>query len=38
MTITVELTPELEDQLRDLAEARGLSAEGYLLTLIEALV
>ncbi|HZO91513.1 MAG TPA: hypothetical protein VFB38_24535 [Chthonomonadaceae bacterium] len=29
MAITVELTPELEEQLRDKATAKGLSVEGY---------
>jgi hypothetical protein len=38
MAITLELTPEQEEKLRDAALARGLSVEGYLLTLIDAIV
>lgn len=38
MPFTLELEPVTEQCLREIAEARGLSAEGYLLTLIEALV
>jgi len=38
MAITLELTPEQEEQLREAALARGLTVEGYLLTLIEAIV
>lgn len=38
MAITIELTPEMEEQFREKATAKGLSVEGYLLTLIEALV
>lgn len=37
MAISLDLEPDLEQRLRDMAEARGLSAEGYLITLIEAL-
>jgi phage shock protein A len=35
--ITLDLTPELEVLLKEKAAARGLSPEGYLLTLIEAI-
>ncbi|MCW3098861.1 MAG: hypothetical protein JWL77_4479 [Chthonomonadaceae bacterium] len=38
MAITLELTPEQEEQLRDTAQAKGLTVEGYLLTLVEAIV
>ncbi len=37
MPICLDLEPELEQRLRAIAEARGLTAEGYLLALIEAL-
>jgi len=38
MAITLELTPEQEEQLREAALLRGLTVEGYLLTLVEAIV
>ena len=38
MAITLELTPEQEEQLREAADVRGLTVEGYLLTLVEAIV
>lgn len=38
MAITLELTPEQEEQLREAAVVRGLTVEGYLLTLVEAIV
>ena len=38
MTITLELSPEQEELLRDAALGRGLSVERYLLTLVEAIV
>lgn len=37
MAITLELSPELEEQLRGAALAKGLTVEGYLLTLVEAI-
>lgn len=38
MSIQLELEPEVEQRLRDIAALKGLSAEGYLLTLVESLV
>ena len=38
MAIILELSPEQEEQLREAADVRGLSVEGYLLTLVEAIV
>jgi len=38
MAITLELTPEQEEHLREAALLRGLTVEGYLLTLVEAIV
>ena len=37
MTVTLDLEPELELRLRELAETNGLSVQGYLLTLVEAM-
>jgi hypothetical protein len=36
MTVTLDLTPELEQHIVAQAEAQGLSVEAYLLTVIEA--
>lgn len=38
MMITLNLEPEQERQLEEIAAARGLSVEGYLRTMVEALV
>lgn len=38
MTQSLNLEPELEQHLKEIAESKGLSVEGYLLTLVEAIV
>jgi hypothetical protein len=38
MAIILELSPEQEERLQDAAQAKGLSVEGYLLTLVEVIV
>jgi hypothetical protein len=38
MAIILELSPEQEERLQDAAQAKGLSVEGYLLTLVEAIM
>jgi hypothetical protein len=38
MAIILELTPEQEEQLREAALVRGVTVEGYLLTLVEAIM
>lgn len=38
MAITLELSPEQEEHLRETAMVKGLTVEGYLLTLVEAIV
>jgi hypothetical protein len=36
MTVKLDLSPEVEKRLADLAQARGVSVEGYIQELIEA--
>lgn len=38
MAILLELLPEQEEKLKEAAEIKGLTVEGYLLTLVEAIV
>ncbi len=35
MTVTIDITPELESQLRDEAAKRGLDANGYIVHALE---
>ena len=38
MAVTLDLEPDVEERLREKAAEKGLSVEGYLLTLIETLM